>query len=161
MPSVVACAAIECQIVMQSEFKGPTNPLERDLTPAAVRTRIRMMSRFWRAEFACALALSVASWAFAGCLPDDPRSAEDMACCQQGDHDCGPAMRAADCCGSNSPADARFLPTKPAPTVKPVIAYIATVVPGDQLTRTFAGARLEPSVASSPPHFLLVTSLRI
>jgi hypothetical protein len=120
-----------------------------------------MMSRFWRAAFASALALSVACWAFAGCLPDNPRSAEDMACCQQGDHDCGPAMRAADCCGSSAPTDGKFLPIKPAPTVKPVIAYIATVVPGDPLIGAIAGARLEPSAASSPPRFLLISSLRI
>ena len=121
------------------------------------------MSRFLRVACSALLTLALASSAVAGCLPMDPQRTEEMACCKEGTHDCGPAMRAADCCQSSTPTAEKFIATKPAPTAKPIVAlsYLAVVSLSGSPSSPWTVATVAPSPSSSPPRFLLASSLRI
>jgi hypothetical protein len=120
------------------------------------------MFRFVRVALSSLLVLALASSAIASCLPGALRTTAEMACCQRGQHDCGQAMRAADCCKLNTSTAEKFVGTKPVVSAKPVLAlsYLAFVVPIAP-TRASGRTLVLNSASSSPPLFLLATTLRI
>lgn len=125
--------------------------------------RMRSMSRLSRFVTAAILVLSVSSSAYASCMPDEVTAAStDMACCMHGAHDCGPAMQPADCCSSHSVAAQKFVATKPPSSAKPLLMACEFLpAPADTVLAEMAGYPTFRVTASSPPLFLLVSSLRI
>ena len=121
------------------------------------------MARPFRVAFAAFIALSVGASAFASCLPGDPQATMEMACCQPGD-DCGAAMQAADCCSSASVLPDKFVATKPATSLKPLmgLSFLPAAEPAAMSVATPSAAyHVGRLTSSSPPLFLLISSLRI
>ena len=121
------------------------------------------MSRFLRIALAGVLTLAVSTSAFVSCLPGEAKQTDEMACCTKGQHDCGPAMQAADCCKSPVAAFDKFVSTKPGSPVKPIVAlsYVPATELAAQGLRVLPGHASQPLGATSPPLFLLTSSLRI
>jgi hypothetical protein len=96
-------------------------------------------------------------------MPEDVSAASpEMACCLNGDHDCGPAMQPADCCSSPSDATQKFVATKPSAPTKPLLtACEFFLVPAQSMSAEIAGQRFFSVTISPPPLFLLISSLRI
>jgi hypothetical protein len=87
----------------------------------------------------------------------------EMACCKTM-RDCEQTMKGADCCQARATSPEKFVALKPASVVKP----LAIVSFGSSLADLSVPARISvsaygrtPVPASSPPTFLLHTSLRI
>lgn len=119
------------------------------------------MHRVARVLAAVLLTCGVATSALADCMRADQPSAE-MACCQNGMPNCGPAMQAADCCQTHRGATDVTVAIKP---VAPhhVFVSLAPVFQGAVVADLMAssGVRSTPSlVAPSPPN-LRVPILRI
>lgn len=125
--------------------------------------RMRSVSPLSRFLTAAVLVLSVSSSAYASCMPDDVNaSMAEMACCMNGAHDCGPSMQPADCCRSHSDAAQKFVATKPPAPTKPLLTVSEFfLAPADAVSAEIAGHRSFSVTVSSPPLFLLVSSLRI
>lgn len=126
--------------------------------------RMTSMSRLSRFVTAAVLVLSVSSSAYASCMPDDMNAAStEMACCMHGNHDCGPAMQPADCCSSHSVAAQKFVATKPPSSAKPLLTAceFLPAPAADTVPAEMAGHPSFRVTVSSPPLFLLVSSLRI
>jgi hypothetical protein len=121
------------------------------------------MVRLARLTFAVLAVLSVGVSAFAGCLPGGPTAHEQMACCQKGQHDCGTAMRAADCCKSTTQTSEQLVATKPVASVKPAVTLsFMAVITAPAQPMVSAGARaFILSSGASPLPFLLSSTLRI
>lgn len=86
-----------------------------------------------------------------------------MACCQKM-RDCQQTMKAGDCCQAPAKSPERFVALKPVSVVKP-LAIVSFAADQTDLTiparaRVAAFGR-SAETASSPPIFLLDTSLRI
>jgi len=119
------------------------------------------MRRGGRLLLAVFLTAGVGTSAFASCLPPDPQPSAEMACCDHGKPDCGPAMQATDCCRAHSPQADRAL------AAKPVASHAATVQFVPLSLVSFATAVVSTPVvdaspvAASPPIFLLGASFRI
>lgn len=121
------------------------------------------MSRLLRMAFAGFVALSVGASAVASCLPGDPGPNAEMACCLDG-HDCGPRMTAADCCPSPTASAEKFVTTKPAASVKPIVALSFVPVTGPVAVSVHSRSSanyVALLTSSSPPFVLPLTSLRI
>ena len=96
-------------------------------------------------------------------MPDDISAASpEMACCMHGERDCGPAMQPADCCSSPTDAAQKFVATKPPAPTKPLLTacelFLAEAAP---VPAEMVGHRAFRVTVSSPPLFLLISSLRI
>ena len=120
------------------------------------------MRQFGRLALALLLVLGIASSAVANCLPETS-AGDQMECCVKGEHNCEPSMRAADCCTSPSSTSQKLVLTKPVAPTKPIVAVVL-------VTASARVGSFEPRVghhpsviltSSSPPRFLLASSLRI
>jgi hypothetical protein len=85
-----------------------------------------------------------------------------MACPNDGQHDCCPSIKAADCCTSSAASTENFVAIKPV-SVKPIVAlsFVPAAAPMVSSTRRLSSISAPVTLASSPPIFLLASSLRI
>jgi hypothetical protein len=122
------------------------------------------MSLVLRVASAGLLILAVATSGLANCLPDNMAKSGEMACCKEGQHDCGPSMQGEDCCSSSAASTEKFIAVKPAASVKPIVtlSFVPAAAPVASGARRLSSVSASVSLAvSSPPVFLLASSLRI
>ena len=121
-----------------------------------------MLRRLCRVALATVLALTVGLSTLAACFMGDARPGAQMACCAEGDHDCGPAMQPAKCCES-SPASslAGFVVVKPAVTLVVAISHVSLSDLALRIWSPRAGYVDRPLTSASPPLFLLGSALRL
>ena len=130
------------------------------LTKAGRPRRIEVVSKLGRVAVVAALMCAVSSSAWASCLPNDMT---DMACCKKM-RDCEQTMKGADCCQARATSSEKFVALKPASVVKPlaIVSFGSSVTDVAAPMRTSVeGYGRAPVAASSPPIFLLDSSLRI
>ena len=120
------------------------------------------MARLLRLTLCTALIASVSLSALVSCLSGSPRATTDMACCQT-DHDCGPAMQAADCCKASQSVTETFVGVKPPSVVKPmaVPSFLAVTSLSSPGTGHASRFLITSPGSSSPPLHLIAASLRI
>lgn len=120
------------------------------------------MSRVLRIVLAGMLILAVTTFASANCLPDNIGKSAEMACPNDGQHDCCPSLKAADCCTSSAASTETFTAVTPV-SVKPIVAlsFVPAAVPLASSSHRLSSLSAPISLTPSPPIFLLASSLRI
>ena len=91
---------------------------------------------------------------------------EPMACCQVGHHDCGSAMKAADCCARSDLKPQQLAASKVEGSYRQVFVAVPSAHPASghyYVSRTAAGRPVEPTfpIDSGPPHCVAFAVLLI
>jgi hypothetical protein len=106
---------------------------------------------------------ALASSGLATCLMHRSHDSEAMACCMTDDRDCGPSTQTVTCCTNSSDTTAAVLATKPGPPVKLIALLLPEMISAGGAIDSVAIRPHSSALtsSSSPPVFLLTSSLRI
>jgi hypothetical protein len=122
----------------------------------------------WRRRFVSLLVVGMLAPIAAECAAGASTSDDEMACCQSGQHDCGPSGDVAECCAVTAPSSRQVIVAKADSPFASVRALLLTISPAQPVVvhaspqlSTLDVIPLQERLGSGPPPYIAFSTLLI